>query len=405
MGFSEATTCARRQGGQIQPAELAVELLYKGKPLYLNNIWRNGLNIKSSADAACAAMPAPVTVPPTVRPWAPADAEAWDRFVFAHPQGSPFHLLAWKKTLEEAFGYEARYLVATEGNSIRGVLPLFLVKNLLMGKVLISSPFAVYGGILADSDEIRRVLSAAAKQLGERLRVKHVEFRNAWEQQTTDLPRLNRYVTFTQEIGSDGEAILESIPRKTRYMVRKSLKEGLISQGETGDSRAFFDLYSKNLRRLGTPCFPARYFKALLENFRGMVDIREILAGDRKVAAVLTFYFRDQVLPYYGASDPEFNGLAPNNFMYYDLMRWGGQNGYRIFDFGRSKKVKGSYDFKAHWGMMERELPYEMLLIRRKALPNYTPANPLFRWPILCWQRLPLAVTRFVGPFLVRLVP
>jgi hypothetical protein len=91
--------------------------------------------------------------------------------------------------------------------------------------------------------------------------------------------------------------------------------------------------------------------------------------------------------------------------MYYELMRWGGQNGYRLFDFGRSKRVKGSYDFKSHWGMAERELPYELILIGRKEMPNYTPVNPIFRLPILCWQRLPLPVARLLGPRLIRFVP
>jgi hypothetical protein len=120
----------------------------------------------------------------------------------------------------------------------------------------------------------------------------------------------------------------------------------------------------------------------------------------------MTFYFRDQVMPYYGASDPEFNAAAPNNFMYYDLMRWGGKNGYRVFDFGRSKKSgSGSYDFKAHWGMLERELPYEILLVKRKELPNFSPNNPRFNLAIRIWQHLPLAVTRRLGPYFVRLVP
>jgi FemAB-related protein (PEP-CTERM system-associated) len=340
-----------------------------------------------------------------IRPYEPGDRESWDRFVLEHPHGSPFHLTAWRKSIEETFGFRPHYLVASEGANLRGVLPLFLVKNLLMGKVLISSPFAVYGGILADSDEVRHALSASARQLGERLGVKHVEFRNAYEEQCTGLARLNRYVTFTQKIGTDEAAILESIPRKVRYMVRKSLKEDLKTRQEKEDPAVFERLYSQNLRKLGTPCFPPRHFKALLENFRDMADIREIMHGDIPVAAVLTFYFRDQVLPYYGASDSNYNAIAPNNFMYFDLMRWGGQNGYNVFDFGRSKMVKGSYDFKSHWGMLERQLPYEVMLIRRKALPNYTPANPVFRWPILCWQRLPLAVTRAMGPFLVRFVP
>jgi hypothetical protein len=143
-----------------------------------------------------------------------------------------------------------------------------------------------------------------------------------------------------------------------------------------------------------------------MANFEEMVDVREVLSGDRVVAAVMTFHFRDHLFPYYGASDPSYNAKGPNNFMYYDLMRWGGQNGYRTFDFGRSKKEgSGSYDFKAHWGMVERELPYEILLINRKSVPNYSPTNPRFQLTIRLWQHLPLRVTRALGPALIRLVP
>jgi FemAB-related protein (PEP-CTERM system-associated) len=340
-----------------------------------------------------------------IRPFEESDSAAWDRFVLDHPHGSPFHLIAWKKSIERTFGYEPTYLVASSQGRIRGVLPLFLVKNWLMGTVLISSPFAVYGGILADSAETREALCVRARQLGERLRVKHIELRNAWEEQTSGLPRLNRYVTFTQIIGPDEAAILESIPRKTRAAVRKSLKAGLASVQERSNPRVFEDIYSRNLRKLGTPSFPPCHFQALLDNFREMADIREVRLGNTPVSAVFSFYFRDQVLPYYGASDPRYNAAAPNNYMYFDLMRRAGANGSRIFDFGRSKRVKGSYDFKSHWGMVERELPYEVMLIGGKELPNYSPANPVFRLPILCWQRLPLAVTRALGPYLVRFVP
>lgn len=340
-----------------------------------------------------------------VREFEPQDRDAWDRFVMEHPCGSPFHLIAWKESVEETFGYRPTYLVAVRQDRVCGVLPLFFIKSLLTGKRLISSPFAVYGGILADSDEARLTLLERAKALGTKLAVKDIELRNAWESQCSGLSRISRYVTFTQEIGPDEEAILNSIPRKTRAAVRKSLKEEFTVRREFSNSSIFEDLYSSNLRRLGTPCFPARHFPTLLEKFRGMADIREISRGGKVVAAVLSFYFRDQVLPYYGASDPSFNAAQPNNFMYYDLMRWGGKNGFALFDFGRSKRVRGSYDFKSHWGMMERELPYEVHLIKGKKLPNYSPANPLFRLPILCWQRLPLSLTKALGPRLIRYVP
>jgi FemAB-related protein (PEP-CTERM system-associated) len=241
---------------------------------------------------------------------------------------------------------------------------------------------------------------------GKEIKVKHVELRNAYPEQCLGFSRLTRYVTFTQRIGPDEEAVLESIPRKTRYMVRKALKSDLSTRIQTTGLGAFEELYSRNLRKLGTPSFPSRHFQRLMANFREMIDVREVVSGEQVVAAVMTFYFRDHLFPYYGASDPSYNAKGPNNFMYYDLMRWGGRNGYQTFDFGRSKKEgSGSYDFKAHWGMMERELPYEILLINRKSLPNYSPTNPRFQLTIKLWQHLPLRVTRALGPALIRLVP
>src|SRR5262249_26080504 len=158
-------------------------------------------------------------------------------------------------------------------------------------------------------------------------------------------------------------------------------------------------------KRLGTPSFPRRHFAALLTHFAGSIDIRETLMDGRVIAAVMTFYFGDRVLPYYGACDPKFNAYAPTTFMYFDLMRCAGCNGYRLFDFGRSKKESGSFDFKAHWGMEVRELPYEVILVGRKSIPNYSPNNPKFRWAIKAWQYLPLPMTRVLGPPLLRLIP
>lgn len=281
---------------------------------------------------------------------------------------------------------------------------MFLVQNILVGKALISSPFAVYGGILADSDEVRFALRDAARELGRYLGVQYVELRNAWEEQLSGLPQIRRYVTFTAEIGSGQDAILAAIPRKQRAEVRYGIKANLTSRVAT-DSSNFERLYSESLRRLGTPCFPSRHFAELRRNFGEQAGIREVMLGDKIIAAVFTFYFRDQVLPYYGASDTAHNDVSPANFMYFDLMRWGSQNGYRTFDFGRSRIDTGSYHFKARWGMQMRELPYEMILVRRKELPNFSPGNPKFQAAIRLWQRMPLPVTRAVGPWFIKWVP
>jgi FemAB-related protein (PEP-CTERM system-associated) len=320
--------------------------------------------------------------------------------------GTPFHLTAWKKSIEETFNYKPTYLIAVQGDRVRGVLPLFVVKNLFVKKALISSPFAVYGGVLADSPEVRDRMRKHLESLALALQVQYVELRNAYPEQCFGFERVSRYVTFTQEIGRDDAAILEAIPRKTRRMVRRSLEQNLATKQETHWSPAFLEIYLRNLHRLGTPAFPKKHFAHLLANFTDMIDIREVALNGKVVAAVLSFYFRDQVLPYYGASDPAANASAPNNYMYYDLMRWAGQNGYRIFDFGRSKKGDGgAYDFKSHWGMVERTLPYEVLLVKRKQLPHYSPANPRFRTFLSAWRHLPFRLTRWLGPPLVKMFP
>jgi len=334
------------------------------------------------------------------------DQGHWDEFVQAHPHGSPFHLLAWKKTMEEIYGYSPRYLVARQGACIRGVLPLFLVKNFVMGKVLMSSPFAVYGGILADGEEAKQALGEQAKKLGRELAVEHIELRNAYPEQVLAEANVSRYVTFTRDVTPDEEAILaEPCSKKRRNTVRKALKANFSIRIEHNDSRAFEDLHSRTLRRLGTPNFPPRLFAALLRNFAGSIDIREVLLEDKLVATSMNFFFRDQMHTYYAASDPEYLHLVPNDYMYYEHLRWAGKNGYKTFDFGRSKVGTGTADYKRHWGATSRELPYEILLINRKEMPNYSPQNPKFEMAIKIWKRLPLAVTRALGPRMVRLFP
>jgi FemAB-related protein (PEP-CTERM system-associated) len=344
-------------------------------------------------------------MPISIRKFQPADAAPWDAFVRAHPHGSPFHLTAWKDSIEQTFGYPSVSLVAEEGGRVRGVLPLFFVHNILTGKSLISSPFAVYGGPLPDSPDVLAAFRPAVEALGKELAVGYVELRNAHPEQMVGFSPIDRYVTFVQQIGPDRKAILESIPRKTRAAVRKSLQNAYKTR-RTTDISAFEELYAQRLRRLGTPCFPPNHFRTLLGNFKDSADILEVLLEDKVVAAVFSFYFRDQVLPYYGASDPAYNAAAPNNYMYYELMAQSGEKGYTHYDFGRSKKVgSGSFDFKAHWGMEMRDLPYEMLLVGCKELPHYSPNNPKFNFAIQLWKRVPMPIARAIGPRLIRLVP
>ncbi len=339
-----------------------------------------------------------------IRPFQSKDRRSWDNYVWNHPHGSPFHLIAWKNSIEETFGFPSHYLAAWEGKEIRGLLPLSAVRNFLMGKVLLSAPFAVYGGILADTDQVRQAIFAHVKALAESTEVNYVELRNAYPEQCVGLPKTSRHVTFTHPVGQGPEAIMNAAAPSVRNKIRKALRHPYASR-QTSDITAFEELYAKNLRRLGTPVLPRSHFSVLMRNFHEIASIREVTLEGKVVAASFNFCFRDQVHTFYAAADPELLAKAPNNFLYFDNMRWAGENGFAIFDFGRSKKTSGQFEFKRHWGTTMRELPYEILLVKDKELPNFSPNNPKFDMPIKLWQRLPLGLTRALGPSLSRLFP
>jgi FemAB-related protein (PEP-CTERM system-associated) len=333
------------------------------------------------------------------------ERERWDGFAQAHPHSSPFHLLAWKKTLEECFPYRAYYLAARDGSRIRAIVPLFLVQNPFLGKALISSPFAVYGGILADCDAARDALYREVNALGQRLGVDYVELRNAYPEQCGGVSNVSRYVTFTQELVSDEAALLESLPKKTRNLVRKALKQPFRMEYNVRRVDRLDAVHSRNMRRLGTPNFPPRYFASVLANFGEKADVREVWLDDKVMAVSLNFYYRGEMHTYHAAADSRYNSLGPNTFMYFDHLRWAGRQGFRTFDFGRSKRDTGTFDFKKHWNTRLRELPYEIILVKRKELPNFSPANPKFSLAIQAWRKLPLPVTRALSRFAFPLFP
>jgi FemAB-related protein (PEP-CTERM system-associated) len=334
------------------------------------------------------------------------ESAQWDGFVEAHPGASPFHLSAWRRTIESVFGYRAHYLVCEREEAWTAVLPLFLVKNPVIGKALISTPFAVYGGVLALDEASKAAVADAVRALGCELGVDYVDIRNEREEQRLGFSGIDRYVTFTQPVSpGDLESLLETIPKKTRNMVRKAHKTDFEVRHAVREWRPFEKLHSFTLRRLGTPSFPPRLFEAIIREFGERAEICELRLEGALAAASLCFVFGGSTHIYYACTDPAFNHLAVNYRMYSEQLQRAGNRGCATFDFGRSKLGTGTLEFKKHWATEMRALPYEMLLVRRKELPDFTPKNPAFSLPIEVWKRLPLWLTRAVGPHLVKLFP
>ena len=334
----------------------------------------------------------------------PGQENDWDSFVESEPEGTVFQLSAWRKVVEQTLKHQCFSMVARRDDKITGVFPISLVRNRVFGDCLVSSPLAVYGGICTSDQESHLALLKAGSDLAERLQVKYLEMRNRTEPFPVDLPGRDLYVTFTLDLSPGPELLLKGLPRDTRYAVRKSQKAGLewTSDLKLGE---FYEIYAKSVHRLGTPVFSRGMFESLQAEFPGQCRLFGVRKGDTVIAGVFCLYFKDQVLPYYGGALPEFYKDSPNNFMYWSLIEQSAREGYRWFDFGRSKKGTGSYLFKSAWNMQVTELPYRYQLVRAQEVPHMSPVDRKFAGPVSVWKRLPYSWTKILGPQLIRWIP
>jgi FemAB-related protein (PEP-CTERM system-associated) len=328
----------------------------------------------------------------------------WDAFVRSAPSGSPFHLLAWKRAIEATFGHRPHYLLAVRRQGVEGVLPLFEVRGLLGGRGLISVPYGVYGGVCAASPEARASLVEAAAGLARRIGARYVELRHRAGQEM-DLPTKSLYVTFSRPISASEEENLNAIPRKQRRMTRQGARFGLRPEFGLQHLDGFYDVYAASVHSLGSPVFPRRLFRAIALEFGKDCELLTIWKDDRMVAGALTLFYEDQALPYYGGALREAFPYAVTDFMYWQLLCHVARAGYRVFDFGRSREGTGPYQFKRHWGFEPRSLPYQYLLLDGAAMPNLSPSNPRMEMAVAAWKRLPLPLTKVLGPLLTKYLP
>lgn len=325
----------------------------------------------------------------------------WDAFVTGCAGATFFHRAGWQKILGDVFRHPTYFLYAERAGAIEGVLPLGHVRSLLFGNSLVSLPFAVYGGVVATGPEAAEALEREAQAIAQQLGVDHLELRNL-ERRHPDWPLQNLYVSFRKALAPEVEANMLAIPRKQRAMVRKGIKNGLRSElDETVDR--FFALYADNVHRHGTPALPKRYFEVLMQVFGEDCEVLTAVdGGGRPLSSVLSFYFRDEVLPYYAGDDLSARDQAANDFKYWELMRRACERGLKVFDYGRSKQGTGSYSFKKNWGFDPQPLFYEYCLYRRQSIPQNNPNNAKYRLLIETWRRIPVGLANRLGPLIVR---
>jgi FemAB-related protein (PEP-CTERM system-associated) len=327
----------------------------------------------------------------------------WNRFVESCPCGTFFHLAEWQGIFERELKHVPYYLLAERSGEIIGVLPLVLMRSRLFGTSVRSLPFLAYGGALAHDVSVLKGLEESAELLAKYLGADHLELRYL-QPTRSDWPTRSDYVTFRKEIPPTIEACMKSIPRKQRAMIRKGIGKGLSSEWDDTTNR-FYAIFSESYRNLGTPALGENYFAAIKRIFGDRCRILTVLHSKKPVASVMTFQFEGELIPYYGGGTSAARTTYANDFMYWELLRNGCEEGAELFDFGRSRVNSGSYRFKKHWGFSPQPLAYQTCLLRGRPMPNLSPGNSKFSLAISLWKRMPLALTRVLGPPIARTIP
>ena len=336
-----------------------------------------------------------------IRPAVPGDEQQWQRFVRAQPAAAVFHDWRWLPIISATFDHRDRSLLAFRGDEIVGLLPLMEVSTRLFGHTLVSLPFCQWAGVLALDAQADRALRKAAIDMAIELGVSHVEWRETAPGPSERPTQGDLYVLFRKSIAQDDEINLKAIPRKQRAMIRKGISNGLTAG--PCSVQTFYSLYTDNVHRHGTPCAPLRFFEAIQHAFGDDCECLLVESPQGEpVSSVLTLYWRDEVFPFYAGDTEKARQLAANDFKYWEVMRRGVQRGCSVFNYGRSKRGTGSFDFKRNWGFEPQSLHYQFWLAPGESVPALNPNNPKYRLVIEGWRRMPRWLVNRLGPLLIR---
>jgi FemAB-related protein (PEP-CTERM system-associated) len=325
--------------------------------------------------------------------------DAWDAYVLAHPDADHYHLSGWGRVIETVYGYEALYVSAWNGPAIVGVLPIIVMGGAFTRNSLVSMPFLDYGGICADNPETAQVLYEATQKEMIRARGSLVDLRHRKEV-SLPLTTYSDKVTMVLEVSKDSSDMWKKCGSKLRNQIRKAEKEQLQTRWTNIEGlKDFYDVYSFNMRDLGSPPHSFGFFRQILVEFSD-TQILLIQHGSKVIGGGLCLTFRDTMLVPWASSLRPYFHLCPNNLFYWEAIRTACDKGLVHFDFGRSSRGSGTYQFKKQWGAAEEAL-YWQSNVPGGCLVDQA-GNHALELVVKIWKTLPVNITRFIGPILRR---
>jgi len=357
----------------------------------------------------------------TVRPYQVSDQRLWYQYVENHLHATLYHLSIWKNIIEKTYGHKTYYLIAEQqpsnpNNPVVGILPLVHMKHPFFGNNLISIPFWDYGGVLADDKQTEKALLCEAMKLGKNLKVGYIELRHT--QPLSCLRELNppnptnstnptTYVTRSHkvrmlyELPESSEMLMNSYKSKLRSQIKKPLKEGLYPKvGGIELLEDFYKVFSINMRDLGSPVHSSKLMKNVLTEFSEKAKIVMVYKDKQPLAASLIIGFKNTLENPWASALREYSRLSPNMLLYWSMLEYACDNGYKYFDFGRSTPDEGTYKFKKQWGAKPNPLYWHYISLNGQPIEKEIPEKFKFEKAIHFWKKLPVPVTKTIGPMI-----
>lgn len=334
----------------------------------------------------------------------------YDTYVYTHSHSDLYHLSGWLNIIQKTYGHKGYLLTAqTEDGRIAGALTIVLIKNFFFGKSLVSLPFFDFGGILANHEEAEEALIQEAIALSKRLGVEAIELRHTQPLSVTP-KKINgdivRWSTRTHKVRmmlklpDSSDALLASFKSKLRSQIKKPVKSGLHAVvGGTELLDDFYKVFSINMRDLGSPVHSHAMIENVLKEFPGKAKLILVYKDNNPLACSMIVGYKNVLENPWASALREYSRLSPNMLLYWTMLEYACNNRYEYFDFGRSSPDEGTYKFKKQWGAESFPLYWQSICLGgndchqngRSDKSNYGRA-------IQIWQRLPVPVTRLIGP-------
>ena len=331
----------------------------------------------------------------------PSHAAAWDAFVARHPDATSDHWWGWRQVLSGAFGFDPYYLAATDGQEIVGILPLFLIPRGFGQWAFSSIPYGNYGGVCALTDEAARSLLNAAKALADARGARYVDLRHRTPVSDPTLQPQTLYSRFTLPLCGDVQRHAQELGQNSRKKISRARRSGL-RVVPSRDVRSLYAIHLRTTKHLGTPCFPRRYFELILEAFGERAVIYFAAMGSTMVAYDVAFRFKESLVIQLGGALESSLRYLPNHLLFWHFLEEGCARGLRELDYCRNRSDSGAAQFKRSLHLRETPLAYQYYLPDGHALPQRHPSNHRYQLVIQAWKRLPLRLTQWWGPALVR---